>query len=93
MSNIIEAPRRQIVSDDLWLSWEHLIEKARAGDITELLVVAHNSTEAVYIYNGDYTDMWRTLGALEYAKSEFLRVWIRAFQNERAFLYTPDPRT
>lgn len=45
-----------------------LADRVDAGEISDLVVVTHNGVDMRLERYGDFTDRWRMLGALEYAK-------------------------
>lgn len=50
-----------------WL--REIADRCEKGEITEILVVLHDAAGSCFESNVEFTDRWRLLGALEYAKA------------------------
>lgn len=70
MMKLVELPKKE---DPRWkeaASFLHdLAERAAKGDILDIVVVFNDKEEACFSSWGDFSDRWRLLGALEYAKA------------------------
>jgi hypothetical protein len=64
----------QYISEDTLQKIEDLIADARAGKVTDITVVANLREEGNTFRCSTFTDPWRFLGALEYAKRSVFRV-------------------
>lgn len=67
LREVIAAPDQEII--DLLSEW---LDMARRGEITDIVVVGAIKTpghEPEYMRANNFTDRWRILGALEYAKA------------------------
>lgn len=55
---------------DFAATLREIADKVEAGDVREILVVANDQGENVFIGAGRFDDRWRILGALEYARGQ-----------------------
>lgn len=65
----VHAERRQACAAQL----RELADRMEAGAITDVVAVWNDVEELCFASWGDFTDRWRILGALEYAKSHIFR--------------------
>jgi len=58
----------QVIDEGVLQGIEHVVKEARAGKITEIVCVANDKSEKAFVRISGFSDAWRILGALEYAK-------------------------